>query len=95
MAAASSRPPDTARLPHLQQRARRADRRLLIGSAALAVAGLVLALRGPPVPGWSQPRAQWPGVAVAAATGIAVRDGRPVAGIADRGTAGRAAQPPR
>ncbi|KAG1255301.1 hypothetical protein G6F68_010442 [Rhizopus microsporus] len=51
MSAASSRPPDTARLPHLQQLARRADRRLLIGSAALAVAGLVLALRGPPVPG--------------------------------------------
>ena len=47
MSAASTRPPDTARLPHLQQLAHRADRRLLIGSAALAVAGLVLALRGP------------------------------------------------
>ena len=32
MSVASSRPPDTARLPHLQQLARRADRRLLIGS---------------------------------------------------------------
>ena len=51
MSVASSRPPDTARMPHLQQLARRADRRLLIGSAALAVAGLVLALRGPHVPG--------------------------------------------
>ncbi|MDW7601933.1 chemotaxis protein, partial [Stenotrophomonas maltophilia] len=47
MSAASTRPPDTARLPHLQQLAHRADRRLLIGSAALAVASLVLALRGP------------------------------------------------
>lgn len=51
MSVASSRPPDTARMPHLQQLAHRADRRLLIGSAALAVAGLVLALRGPHVPG--------------------------------------------
>ena len=41
--------PDAARLPHLQQLARGADRRLLIGSATLAVAGLALALRGPQV----------------------------------------------
>lgn len=47
MSVASSRPPDTARLPHLQQLARRADRRLLIGSGILAMAALVLALRGP------------------------------------------------
>jgi len=46
MSVASSRPPDTARLPHLQQLARRADRRLLIGSGILAMAALVLALRG-------------------------------------------------
>ena len=38
--------PDAARLPHLQQLARGADRRLLIGSATLAVAGLAFALRG-------------------------------------------------
>lgn len=49
MSVASSRPPDTARLPHLQQLAHRADRRLLIGSAVLALAGLALALRGPQV----------------------------------------------
>ncbi len=49
MSIASSRPPDTARLPHLQQLARSADRRLLLGSAALAVAGLLLAVRGPQV----------------------------------------------
>ena len=47
MSIASARPPDTARLSHLQQLARGADRRLLTGSAALAVTGLVLALRGP------------------------------------------------
>ena len=41
--------PDAARLPHLQQLARGADRRLLIGSATLAVAGLAFALRGPQV----------------------------------------------
>ncbi len=35
MSNASARPPDTARLSHLQQLARGADRRLLIGSAAL------------------------------------------------------------
>ncbi|MCW8344204.1 chemotaxis protein, partial [Stenotrophomonas sp. SG1] len=49
MSIASTRPPDAARLPHLQQLARGADRRLLIGSATLAVAGLALALRGPQV----------------------------------------------
>lgn len=37
MSIASARPPDTARLPHLQQLAHRADRRLLIGSAVLAL----------------------------------------------------------
>ena len=46
MSIASSRPPDTTCLPHLLQLARRGDRHLLIGSAALAAAGLWLALRG-------------------------------------------------
>ena len=49
MSIASSRPPDTTRLPHLLQLARRGDRHLLIGSAALAAAGLWLALRGNPL----------------------------------------------
>ena len=47
MSIAYARPPDSARPSHLQQIARSADRRLLIGSAALAIAGLVLALRSP------------------------------------------------
>ncbi|MHC1653039.1 methyl-accepting chemotaxis protein [Stenotrophomonas maltophilia] len=51
MSAAFSRPPDTSRLPHLQQLARRADQRLLVASAALAVAGVALALSGAQVVG--------------------------------------------
>jgi methyl-accepting chemotaxis protein len=51
MSAASPRPPDTTRLPHLQQLARRGDRRLLAASAALAVVGVALAVTGPQVVG--------------------------------------------
>ncbi|WP_295579919.1 methyl-accepting chemotaxis protein [Stenotrophomonas maltophilia] len=46
MYAAFSRPPDTSRLPHLQQLARRADQRLLVVGAALAMVGVALALNG-------------------------------------------------
>ncbi|OBU69239.1 chemotaxis protein [Stenotrophomonas maltophilia] len=53
MSVAPSRPPDNPRLPYLQELARCADRWLLACSAALAVAGLVLGLRGPQVlPAW-------------------------------------------
>ncbi|QKW58789.1 methyl-accepting chemotaxis protein [Stenotrophomonas sp. NA06056] len=50
MSIASSRPPDQGRLPYLQQLAQRGDRRLLLGSAAFALIGLVLAVRGTSAP---------------------------------------------
>ncbi|WP_416056096.1 methyl-accepting chemotaxis protein [Stenotrophomonas maltophilia] len=46
MSAASPRPPAQGRLPYLQQLARSADHRLLLGSAALAIAGIGLAVTG-------------------------------------------------
>ncbi len=85
MSVASSRPPDTARLPHLQQLAHRADRRLLIGSAVLALAGLALALRGPQVQAAALAAvavlpAAWLGGAQAGRA-IAFRCGWPVASV--------------
>ena len=44
MSIASPRPPDQGRLPYLQQLARRGDRRLLLGSAVMALLGLGLAV---------------------------------------------------
>ena len=50
MSVAFSRPPDQGRSSYLQQRAERADRRLLPATVALAALGLLLALRGMSVP---------------------------------------------
>uniref|UniRef100_UPI002FDA7438 hypothetical protein n=1 Tax=Stenotrophomonas cyclobalanopsidis TaxID=2771362 RepID=UPI002FDA7438 len=44
MSIASPRPPDQGRLTYLQQLARRGDRRLLLGSAVMALLGLGLAV---------------------------------------------------
>ncbi|AWH55308.1 chemotaxis protein [Stenotrophomonas sp. ESTM1D_MKCIP4_1] len=46
MSVASPRPPDQGRRPYLQQLARRGDRRLLVGSVAMALLGLGLVLNG-------------------------------------------------
>ena len=46
MSVASPRPPDQGRRPFLQQLARRGDRRLLVGSVAMALLGLGLVLNG-------------------------------------------------